>query len=264
MRKFLLSLLCVATALLPARAQSNGMETAGRDSVTAIQTTPNPEIKNPYKFHATELIAPAILLGIGISGLESRGIKKLNREINDGLQKDGHKKVGIDNVSLFIPVAGAYVLNLCGVKGEHNLADMSIIYGTTYLLLAASLLPMKDFINSERPNGKNFNSFPSGHTAVAFAGAEVLRREYWKVSPWIGVAGYLFAAGTGFMRLYNNAHWLTDVVAGAGLGILCAEAAYWLYPAVARTFFRKQYDNNIFLTPHVSTRDVGVAFSMNF
>lgn len=220
--------------------------------------------ENPYKFRGTELIAPGVLLTAGIIGLESKWVKKINREIRDDLQKKEHGTIKIDNVTPFVPIVGAYALNLCGVKGKHNLADMSIIYGTTYLLLAATLFPMKDFISSERPNGKNFNSFPSGHTAIAFAGAEVLRREYWSVSPWIGVGGYLFATATGFLRIYNNAHWLTDVLGGAGLGILCAEAAYWLYPAISKTFFKKQYDANIFLSPQVSTNHVGMACSISF
>ncbi len=95
-------------------------------------------------------------------------------------------------------------------------------------------------------------------------GAEILRREYWDVSPWIGVAGYVVAAGTGFFRMYNNRHWLTDVIAGAGLGILCAEAAYWLYPVISKTFFPKLYEKNVYLSPSVSPRQVGLACSFTF
>lgn len=68
------------------------------------------------------------------------------------------------------------------------------------------------------------------------------------VSPWIGVAGYAVAAGTGFFRMYNNRHWLTDVLTGAGIGILSTQAAYWLYPTITKTFFRKRY-KNIFVSP---------------
>ena len=99
----------------------------------------------------------------------------------------------------------------------------------------------KNLTKVERPDGSARNSFPSGHTATAFMGAELLRREYWNVSPWIGIAGYAVAAGTGFFRIYNNRHWLTDVLAGAGVGILSVQAAYWLYPAISKTFFHKQY-----------------------
>ena len=109
----------------------------------------------------------------------------------------------------------------------------------------------------ERPDGSSRNSFPSGHTATAFMGAEFLRKEYWDVSPWIGVAGYAVAAGTGFFRMYNNRHWLTDVLTGAGIGILSTQAAYWLYPTITKTFFRKRY-KNIFISPYFSKEEKGV------
>lgn len=107
------------------------------------------------------------------------------------------------------------------------------------------------------------NSFPSGHTATAFMGAEFLRKEYWDVSPWIGVAGYAVAAGTGFFRMYNNRHWLTDVLTGAGIGILSTQAAYWLYPTITKTFFRKRY-KNIFISPYFSKEEKGVSCHIAF
>ena len=106
-------------------------------------------------------------------------------------------------------------------------------------------------------------SFPSGHTATAFMGAEFLRKEYWDVSPWIGVAGYAVAAGTGFFRMYNNRHWLTDVLTGAGIGILSTQAAYWLYPTITKTFFRKRY-KNIFISPYFSKEEKGVSCHIAF
>lgn len=130
--------------------------------------------------------------------------------------------------------------------------------------MGISVNALKYTTRIERPDGSSRNSFPSGHTATAFLGAEILRREYWKVSPWIGIAGYAVAAGTGFFRMYNNRHWLTDVVAGAGFGILSAQAAYWLYPAIAKTFFPKRYRKNVFLAPYVSKESRGLNLSFTF
>lgn len=274
----LLAALVLVSVYSPAMPQSTyGMnQKPEQDTLTVIETEEmevdafgyetqaNTVCENPYRFKGTELIVPGALLTAGVVGLESRWLKKINREIKDGLQGEGHGRIRIDNFTPFVPIVGTYGLNLLGVKGKNSIADVTIIYGTTYLLLAATLFPMKDFIRSERPNQKDFNSFPSGHTAIAFAAAEVMRREYWDVSPWIGVAGYVFAVGTGFLRMYNNAHWLTDVLGGAGLGILCAEAAYWLYPAVAKTFFKKQFDANVYLAPQISTSHFGMACSITF
>lgn len=221
-------------------------------------------LENPYKFKGTELIAPGVLLGIGIVGLENGWWKKVNREIRDDFQKNDHKNIIIDDYMQFLPAVASYGLKFCGVKGLHDLVDYTIIFGTAYALLAATLYPTKFFVKCKRPNGHNYHSFPSGHTAFAFTGAELLRREYWHVSPWIGISGYLVATATGFLRIYNNAHWLNDVIAGAGLGILCAEAAYWLYPALTKAIFKKRYKNNIYLAPAISEQSYGLACSFTF
>jgi hypothetical protein len=39
--------------------------------------------------------------------------------------------------------------------------------------------------------------------------------------------------------MYNNRHWLSDVVAGAGLGILSTKAAYWVFPKMEKMFAKK-------------------------
>lgn len=78
------------------------------------------------------------------------------------------------------------------------------------------------------------------------------------------MAGYAVAAGTGFFRMYNNRHWLTDVIAGAGFGILAAQAAYWLYPAITKALFRKRREKNICLAPYMSAESRGLCLNITF
>lgn len=67
-----------------------------------------------------------------------------------------------------------------------------------------------------RPNGSNDQSFPSGHSASAFASATVLNRYYgWK----IGVPATIAAAYVATARVHDNRHYLTDVVFGSAMGI---------------------------------------------
>lgn len=219
---------------------------------------------NPYKFHAKEIIVPAALIGVGTIGFTHWWKKDINEPIKEGLQKHPHKDLQIDNFTMLVPAVAGYGMNLFGFKGKHDVVDATIIYATAYILCEATALAVKYSVYSPRPNLKNSHSFPSGHTATAFCGAELLRREYWDVSPWIGIGGYAVAAFTGFMRLYNNAHWLNDVLAGAGIGILSAEAAYWLYPIITKAFFKKRHDANVFLAPTASTRNIGLACSIVF
>lgn len=256
MRNILLALIFFLL-LSSAQSYAGELETNNFPSDTIFE--------NPYRFKATELIAPVAIIGLGIAGLEWKGLKSINNKVHEGLWNKDHGKIKIDNFTQYLPAVATYGLNLCGVKGQHSYADLSIIMATAYVMMSAIVYPVKDFVYSPRPlDRQRVDSFPSGHTAWAFTGAEILRREYWHISPWIGVSGYLMATSTAFLRLYNGAHRLTDVLAGAGIGILCAEAAYWLYPTITKHLFPKQYNTNLFLSPSASPASLGVAAAIIF
>lgn len=75
---------------------------------------------------------------------------------------------------------------------------------------------LKFAVQRERPDGSDNYSFPSGHSASAFATAGVLQRHYgWKVGvPATVVAGYVATA-----RVHDNRHHLSDVIFGAAMGV---------------------------------------------
>lgn len=269
----LLTVCAIILKSVAAMAQTDSVccdSTAITDSITATtgkgQEKPTciPVHSNPYRFKPLQLIVPGTLIGVGIIGLESDWLKYQNKEIRDKLQENIDHKITIDDFGQYAPMAAVYGLNLCSVKGKHGYGDLTIILGTACALMGSTVYAAKTFSKVERPDGSARNSFPSGHTATAFMGAELLRREYWDVSPWIGVAGYAVAAGTGFFRMYNNRHWLTDVIAGAGIGILSVQAAYWLYPVISKTFFRRRYLKNTYISPYVSEHGKGVSCTVTF
>jgi hypothetical protein len=95
--------------------------------------------------------------------------------------------------------------------------------------MAALVNSIKYTTKEIRPDGSTANSWPSGHTATAFAGATILHKEYGTtISPWYSVMGYGVATATGVMRVLNNRHWISDVLSGAGIGILSTELGYSL------------------------------------
>ena len=191
-------------------------------------------------FPVKQLVAPTLMIMYGLGGLESKSIKRINAELKDEVHFDNTKKVKIDNYLIFAPAATVYGLNALGIKGKHNFRDRSLIYLLSNLFMSGIVFSVKDLSKEWRPDGSNHFSFPSGHTAAAFASAEFLRQEYKDVSPWYGVAGYAMAATTGYLRMQNNKHWFSDVVAGAGIGIASTQFAYWLYPKIQNKLFKEK------------------------
>lgn len=202
-----------------------------RDSIVKDSVAPR---RFPYK----ALIIPSVLIGYGLVGMESGQLKSFNNQIRSEVTEDIDRKLTVDDFMQYTPTASVFALDALGVPAKHSLRDRTVIMATSYLLLSGTVFGLKSITKIERPDGSSRNSFPSGHTANAFAGAEFLRQEYGDQSVWYGVAGYAVATGTGLFRMYNNRHWLTDVAAGAGIGILSTKIAYWVQPYLTQKLFK--------------------------
>ena len=222
-------------------------------------------IDTTHKFRFKQLLIPTVLIGYGVIGIESDALKFVNSGIKEEVNENIDEKFTVDDFSQYAPALSVYGLNGLGIKGKHNLKDRTIILGTSYLLMSASVLSLKSITRVERPDGSAFNSFPSGHTATAFAGAEFLWQEYKDVSIWYGISGYIVAAGTGAFRIYNDKHWLTDVAAGAGIGILSTKVAYWINPWIQKQIFNSLESKGItMIAPFYNGSQLGVGFLRRF
>ena len=87
---------------------------------------------------------------------------------------------------------------------------------------------LKAMVKEERPDHSDNKSFPSGHTAMAFAAARSIDKEFRKESIWIPIAGYAAATAVGIERVANDRHHWYDVVAGAAVGYGAAELTWYL------------------------------------
>lgn len=108
--------------------------------------------------------------------------------------------------------ATAAILTLC-----RNDRDGSLQFIETFATAAATTLALKYTIKERRPNNGGDHSFPSFHTASAFAGAGFIQQRYgWQE----GALAYAAAAFVGYSRIEARKHFFKDVLGGAAIGVL--------------------------------------------
>ena len=133
------------------------------------------------------------------------------------------------NILQYSPAGILYLMKIAGVESRSDWSRMITSHGASVIIMTAITNAAKYSVKRERPDGRAFNSYPSGHTATAFMCAQMLHKEYGEtVSPWISVGGYGIAASTGILRVVANRHWCSDVMAGAAVGIFSTELGYEL------------------------------------
>jgi len=188
-------------------------------------------IKQPkQKSFLKQSIVPFSLIGAGLIINYSNGSigkENLQEQIQDAFPNFSSNA---DNILLFVPTLTMYTADIFKVKSKNNAFDQTKYL--TIALLANNIVTfgLKKITNEERPNGENNESFPSGHTSNAFVMATVLHHEFIDTSTWLAYSGYLFATTTGVLRVLNNKHWVSDVLVGAGLGIIVTDLVYRFEP----------------------------------
>ena len=187
----------------------------------------NPGIK-PYKFmdDMTFVGVPLFFAGMAIKG-EKAMFRVNDKKANKNTQLLSDFKTSIYDYTQYFGPAMTLGLKLAGVEGRSDWPRMLSSAGMSYVIMAALVNGIKYTAKEMRPDGSTANSWPSGHTATSFVGATLLHKEYGLTrSPWYSVAGYGVATATGVMRVLNNRHWISDVMSGAGIGILSGELGY--------------------------------------
>ncbi len=213
------------------------------------------------------LLVPSILIGAGIATMNDNGFYS-SYDAYEDIQKnypDFH--TNIDDYLMFMPAVAVYGLNFAGVKGKNNFVDRSLIYLISISLASITNGVIKNTTNVLRPDGSDFQSLPSHHTTIAFVSATFLHEEYKDQSIWYGIAGYSIATATGMLRMLNNKHWMSDVLVGAGLGILTTKVVYLVYPAVKNLFNakdNKRSNHKLSLVPQLYPDHYGIYLQYRF
>lgn len=171
---------------------------------------------------------PVTLIALGIYGTTDNSIinhDEIREERNEYFPGFTNKA---DNYLQYAPIGLVYALDVLGLKGKHNWRQQTLLLGGAELIMTGFVLPLKKYSHILRPDSSANNSFPSGHTAQAFLAATFFHKEFGKKYPWVSAGMFTLAGGIGAFRVLNNRHWVSDVLAGAGFGILSVELSYLL------------------------------------
>lgn len=200
-------------------------------------------------------IIPGILFTYGFIASQTKSLKNIDRSVAGNFNNSSKTK--LDNYIQYAPAVATFALDFSGVKSRHDVKEKVVLYALTAAITTVFTQGLKHTISVMRPDSSARNSFPSGHTATAFAAAQFLHNEYGNQSVWYSVAGYTVAGATGFLRMYNNKHWLSDVIAGAGVGIASTQLAYLIYPVIKKMIIKNR---NFSFTPlpYYSSSDAGI------
>ncbi|MCM1522066.1 MAG: phosphatase PAP2 family protein [Muribaculaceae bacterium] len=186
-------------------------------SVPLTPSSPRVDI-NPY--------IPALAFGVGALGTGVAGRYSYSHHFHiDPIKIKSDRGT---NYLEYAPLALPWVAKVAGVRTRSGWGRMAVSQAISVGIMAATVKAMKDGISSQRPDGSDYRSFPSGHTAWAFMGATAAANELAATSAWYAFGAYTFATGIAVERVIDRHHYPTDVMAGAGIGILSSELGYIL------------------------------------
>lgn len=199
----------------------------------------------PYKFMDDLSFIGVPIFAAGIIAKSEKASFRQNtadkEHANTRLLTNFHTE--IDNYTQYVPALLAAGLNFSGVEGRSDTWRFLTSTAMSYAIMAGFVNSIKYTAQEMRPDGSTANSWPSGHTATAFVSATILHKEYGLTrSPIYSVAGYAMATATGIMRVLNNRHWVSDVLSGAGIGIMSTELAYGLSDIIFKGNHLKRND----------------------
>lgn len=205
-------------------------------------------------------IVPLSLMASGIL-LSDSGLEKSFNRTTQNWAGD-HFDTEVDDYLRWVPIAQMYVADIAGVEAKNHWFDQTKNMVISMVLTDVLTNFMKSSIYKIRPNGFNAKAFPSGHSSIAFSTGSVLYEEFKDTSPILAYSGYGFAATTGALRLLENRHWVSDVLMGAGIGIIMIKLVYHFDYLFKWNPFLKSKD--ITLIPRYGDGSVGLYFSKNF
>lgn len=201
--------------------------------LTFTDTLSNLEAPNGHYLKPAALIIPGTFLIYG--GLKPfvNGIQRLDDSIYSNI-KAHHPgfHTNAEEYLMWAPSASIYLLDAFKVKTQHTFKEHLIIDAGSIIITGGIGYTMRLVSRHISAYTTHNTEFPSGHTANAFRSAEIFHQELKGRSPLLSYSGYIIATSVGITRIYKQAHLLSEVLAGAGLGIISTKLTYWIFDKV--------------------------------
>jgi membrane-associated phospholipid phosphatase len=192
----------------PVEAPGSAVETSNFLKLTAG------DFKNFFSFDTAKVMSYTSLVAIATAPWDRQGVNN-GFNIPTSLFESGNT-IG---QFAFQTAAGFAAYGVGAAVGNQKAAHVGRDIVRAQIVSQVFVQTLKFTVQRDRPDGSNNKSFPSGHSASAFATATVLQRHYgWKV----GVPAYALGGYIALARMAWNRHHATDVVMGAGFGIAAA------------------------------------------
>ena len=169
----------------------------------------------------THLPSRQNLLWVGVGTGLSLAVHPADPHANEALSGETWNKVfapgAIMGQSYTLLAVSSAVYAFGRIKGEPRVSHMGMDLIRSLVIAEFITQSLKYTVRRERPDGSGPNSFPSGHAADTMAFATALERHFgWRFA----VPAYMFASYVAMSRLHENVHFLSDVTAGATVGII--------------------------------------------
>ena len=217
----------------------------------------------PQKSFLKQSIVPLSLIGTGLYinyANGSLGKENLQDKIIEAVPGF---ETSADDILLFVPAVTMYTADLLKVESKNDPFTQTKYLGIALVANNLITFGLKYATGEERPNGEDNLSFPSGHTSNAFVMATVLFHEFRDSTPLLAYSGFVVAATTGAFRVMNNDHWVSDVLVGAGIGIMVTDLVYRLEPLKNWNPFKKK-GGRAFIGPSYFDQRPGIYANIQF
>jgi membrane-associated phospholipid phosphatase len=228
--------------------------------IGCLTSTQKTYSQNSSKFRAVEYMSPAVLFTYGLWCTNDNGFPSSKYVQNFRNDHIPNFNTSIDDYLVFAPAVAVYALDLFNVESKNDPLNQTILFAKTSAITLATVYGLKYLTNETRPDQSNNFSFPSSHTAFAFAYATVLHQEFKHQNVWISIAGYTAASAVGAMRIANNEHWLNDVLVGAGIGILSTKLVY----LTNQQTYKSNWPKKSALLPNIGNQYYGLMWQHTF